>query len=257
MGEFKDKVIVVTGASQGVGKTLAERFFREEGAMLGLLDIKADALKEVAEELDPSGKRVAWCKADVSSSEDVRQAIAAIGEKFGRIDILINNAGLLHPSTIEDSTVEHMDLMVGVNLLGPMYCTNAAVPYMKGGGGSIINVASILATFPNTGSGAYGAAKAGVITLTRVWAAELAPYGIRVNCYAPGVVNTEMAADVIQNRAEQKLQQIALRKFAETDDIYDLVYFYCSEKAHYITGQCIGIDGGIWITQRPTGTWKL
>ena len=146
--------------------------------------------------------------------------------------------------------------MIGVNLMGPMYCTRAAVPYMKEHGGNIINVASILATFPNTGSGAYGAAKAGMIVLTRVWAAELAPYNIRVNCYAPGVLNTPMAEDVIKNRAESKLSQIPLRRFGETDDVFDLVSFFCSQQASYITGQTIGLDGGIWATQTPTAAWK-
>ena len=256
MGKFDNKVVIVTGAGQGAGKQLAIRFYRE-GASVCLLDLNGDNLAAVADELKPDEGRFLTYTVDVSDSAQVNQAIEDIGTRFGKIDILINNAGVLHKGMIEDSTDAHIQLMVSVNLLGPMYCTRACVPYMKGDGGNIVNVASILATFPNTGSGAYGAAKAGMMVLTRVWAAELAPYHIRVNCYAPGVLNTPMAEDVIKNRAESKLCQIPLRRFGEPDDAFDLVSFFCSGQAGYITGQTIGLDGGIWATQTPTAAWKL
>ena len=170
---------------------------------------------------------------------------------------MINNAGVLHKSLVEESTDDHWKLMIGVNLMGAVYCTRAAIPYMKESGGCIINVSSILGHFPNTGSAAYGVAKGGITILTRVLAAELAPYKIRVNAYSPGVINTPMAEYVIKNRAESKLKEIALRKFAEPRDIFNLVKFLCSEESDYITGQTIGIDGGIWITQTPTACWNL
>ncbi len=255
MGKFQNKVVVVTGAGQGAGKKLAARFY-EEGAAVCLLDLNGPNLAAVKDELKPDEERFGTYTVDVSDSGQVTSAIDDIGKRFGKIDILINNAGVLHKGMIETSTDAHLRLMIDVNLLGPMYCTRAAIPYMKDQGGNIINVASILATFPNTGSGAYGAAKAGMILLTRVWAAELAPYNIRVNCYAPGVLNTPMAEDVIKNRAESKLCQIPLRRFGETDDAFNLVSFFCSEEASYITGQTIGLDGGIWATQTPTAAWK-
>ena len=256
MDKFKEKVVVVTGAGQGAGKKLATRFY-EEGASVCLLDLNGENLEKVVQEVSPEAGRFVPYTVDVSSSEQVTKAIDEIGKRLGKIDILINNAGVLHKGMIETATDAHLQLMVNVNLMGPMYCTRAAIPYMKHRDANIINVASILATFPNTGSGAYGAAKAGMILLTRVWAAELAPYGIRVNCYAPGVLNTPMAEDVIKNRAESKLSQIPLRRFGETDDVFDLVSFFCSKQASYITGQTIGLDGGIWATQTPTAAWKL
>lgn len=255
MGKFNDKVVVVTGAGQGAGKKLSTRFY-EEGASVCLLDVNGENLAAVMDEVQPDPQRFVVYTVDISHSGQVTSALDDIGKRFGRIDILINNAGVLHKGMIESSSDEHIKLMIGVNLMGPMYCTRASLPYMKENGGNIINVASILATFPNTGSGAYGAAKAGMILLTRVWAAELAPYNIRVNCYAPGVLNTPMAEDVIKNRAESKLCQIPLRRFGETDDVFDLVSFFCSEQAGYITGQTIGLDGGIWATQTPTAAWK-
>ncbi|WP_213996873.1 MULTISPECIES: SDR family NAD(P)-dependent oxidoreductase [Tepidanaerobacter] len=254
MNEFKDKVVVVTGGAQGAGKKIATCFY-EEGANVNILDIKEETISSLVKEIKPDKKRFTTYIADVSNSFQVDNAIKNIGNLYGNIDILINNAGVLQKSTIEESTDEHLNLMIGVNLLGPVYCTRAAIPYMKEKGGNIVNVSSILATFPNTGSGAYGAAKAGIIVLTRVWAAELAPYHIRVNAYAPGVINTPMAADIIEHRAESKLQQIALRRFAEPKDIFNVVKFYCSEQASYITGQTLGVDGGMWVTQTPTAAW--
>lgn len=256
MSVFQDKVVVMTGAGQGAGKDMALRCY-QEGAAVCLLDLNGDNLHKIEREAAPDPQRFATYTVDVSDPAQVTAAINDIGGRFGRIDALVNNAGVLHKGMIETSTDEHIRLMVNVNLLGPMFCTRAAVPYMKEKGGNIINVASILATFPNTGSGAYGAAKAGMIVLTRVWAAELAPYNIRVNCYAPGVLNTPMAADVIQHRAESKLSQIALRRFGETEDAFELVRFFCSPSASYITGQTIGLDGGIWATQTPNAAWKL
>lgn len=257
MRSFKDKVVIVTGAGQGQGECLAKNFY-VSGANVALLDLNAEALNRVVESVRPElADRFQAYPCNVSDSAQVTSIIKQIGKHFGHIDILCNNAGILHKSMIESSTDEHINLMVDVNLKGPMFCTRAVVPYMKKAGGNILNVASILATFPNTGSGAYGAAKSGMILLTRVWAAELAPYGIRVNCYAPGVVNTPMAAEIFQqHREESKLAQIALRRFGEVEDVFNLVSFLCSEEASYLTGQCIGIDGGIWVTQTPTAAWK-
>ena len=167
MGKFENKVVIVTGAGQGAGKKLAIRFY-EEGAVVGLLDLNGQNLDAVVREVNPDTGRFLAYAVDVSDNRQVTSAIDDIGKRFGRIDILINNAGVLHKGMIESSTDTHMKLMVDVNLMGPMYCTHASVPYMKENGGNIINVSSILATFPNTGSGAYGAAKAGMIVLTKV-----------------------------------------------------------------------------------------
>lgn len=253
---FEGKVVVITGAGQGQGRYLAEQCYAN-GAAVALLDLNGATLREVVEGVAPADpERFKAYEVDVGNSEQVTAAIDDVGKRFGKIDILINNAGVLHKSKIEESSDAHLELMVRVNLMGPMFCTRAAVPYMKEHGGNIINVASILATFPNTGAGAYGAAKSGMITLTRVWAAELAPYGIRVNCYAPGTINTPMMAEIFaQHREESKLAQIPLRRFGECEDTFKLVTFYCSEQASYITGQTIGLDGGIWATQTPTAAW--
>ncbi|MBR3020318.1 MAG: SDR family oxidoreductase [Clostridia bacterium] len=257
MKRFENKVVVITGAGQGQGEHLAKRFY-EDGARVALLELNEDNLNKMIQEYAPEEpERFRPYPIDVSNSDMVNEVFAQIAKDFGKIDFLCNNAGILRKSMIEESTDAHINLMIGVNLLGPMFCTRAAVPLMKENGGSILNVASILATFPNTGAGAYGAAKSGMITLTRVWAAELAPYNIRVNCYSPGTIVTPMMDEIFaQHREESKLAQIPLRRFGTCEDVYNLASFFCSEEASFLTGQTIGIDGGIWATQTPTAAWK-
>jgi len=256
LGNFLNQIVVITGASQGVGKELAFSFSRMS-AVVCLLDIKEGELQAVNNKInDEKGRSFAYVT-DVSDSCQVSKTINSIGGQFGKISILINNAGVLSKSLVEESTDDHWKLMIGVNLMGAVYCSRAAIPYMKERGGCIINVSSILGHFPNTGSAAYGVAKGGISILTRVLAAELAPYNIRVNAFSPGVINTPMAEYVIKNRAESKLKEIALRKFAEPRDIFNLVKFLCSEESDYITGQTMAIDGGIWITQTPTACWNI
>jgi len=257
VNRFEGKVVVVTGAGQGQGEHLAKRFY-EEGATVALMELNYENLEKVVSEYAPADpSRFVPFRVDVSDVNSVNDVFKKVGEQFGKIDFLCNNAGVLHKGMIETSTDEHIKLMVGVNLLGPMYCTRAAIPFMKEHGGNILNVASILATFPNTGAGAYGAAKSGVITLTRVWAAELAPYNIRVNCYSPGTIVTPMMDEIFaQHREEAKLAQIPLRRFGTCEDIYNVASFFCSDESSFLTGQIIGVDGGIWATQTPNAAWK-
>jgi len=253
--EFKGKVVVITGGAQGIGQATALAFARE-GASVCLIDLKTDRMADTLEKVKFFGGTGIACHADVSSKAEVDSAIAQALKRFDRIDVLVNNAGVLKRALVEETTKEHWDLMLGVNLLGVVYCSQAVLPTMKKTGGAIINCSSILGTFPNTGSAAYGIAKQGVSLLTRVMAAELAPYSIRVNCYSPGVANTEFAADVITNRGAEKVQQIALHRFGEPEDLADVILFLASDKARYVTGQTLGVDGGMWVTQTPTKTWK-
>lgn len=255
-GMFKDKVVIITGAAQGIGRCLASNF-SSRGAKVGLIDLNEEGLKEVSKEIKTFKNNVSYEVVDVSSSEQVNASINRIAETFnGRVDIMLNNAGLLRRCSVEESTDDHWNLMIGVNLMGAVYCSRAVIPYMKkNNAGAIVNVSSILGRFPNTYSAAYGVAKQGISLLTKVMAAELAPYNIRVNAYAPGVADTPMASDIVKNRPEPKLQQIALKRFAKPQDIANLAMFLSSENAGYITGETIAIDGGMWITQRPTATW--
>lgn len=255
--EFEGKVVIITGAAQGQGEHLAKRF-HECGSKVALMDLNEDAIKNIVEEVKPADEyEFKAYGVNVADSEAVTKAIDDFGKHWGKVDILVNNAGVLHKGMVETSTDDHINLMIDVNLKGPMYCTRAVIPYMKENGGNILNVSSILGTFPNTGAGAYGAAKAGLIILTRCWAAELGPYHIRVNCYAPGTIKTPMMDEIFaQHREESKLQQIPMREFGDVEDAFKLVTFFCSEQAHYVNGQTIGLDGGIWATQTPTAAWK-
>jgi NAD(P)-dependent dehydrogenase (short-subunit alcohol dehydrogenase family) len=252
---FKDKVVVITGAAQGIGSATAMKF-ASMGAKLALIDIKEDGLKNTKSSIEANNGVANSYKCDIASSKDVNSVFESIARDFGTIDVLVNNAGVLRRAYVEEADDAHWDFMISVNLLGPVYCSRAAIPLMKKNGGAIINCSSILGTFPNTGSAAYGVAKQGIILLTRVMSAELAPYGIRVNAYSPGVADTEFAADVIKNRGDQKLEQIALKRFGEPDDIAELIAFLASDQSSYVTGQTIAIDGGMWITQKPASRWK-
>lgn len=252
--EFTDKVAIVTGGARGIGRAVAMEFARC-GAKVALMDLKASDMEGTVSEIAALGAEVMAVAADVSSKEQVDAAIQQIINRFGRVDVLVNNAGYMERATVEESTPDHWQRMLNINLVGPVYCSQAVIPTMKKTGGAIINCASILGTFPNTASAAYGAAKLGVVLLTRVMAAELAPYGIRVNCYSPGVANTAFAADVIKNRGASKVKQIALHRFGEPEDLAKVIRFFASDDAGYVTGQTIAIDGGMWVTQTPTKMW--
>lgn len=252
---MKGKVAVVTGGAQGIGRAIALRF-AQAGADVAIFDVNSRHFERVTAEVKSLGVRAISALVDVSDSRQVSEAIDRVGHEFGRLDVLVNNAGVMDRALVEQSSDEHWDRMLGVNLLGPVYCSRAAIPWLKKNGGSIINCSSILGTFPNTASAAYGTAKLGVTLLTKVMGAELAPHGIRVNAYAPGVANTEFAADVIKQRGAEKVKQIALNRFGEPEDIASVVFFLASPEAAYVTGQTIAVDGGMWITQTPTRTWS-
>jgi 3-oxoacyl-[acyl-carrier protein] reductase len=251
------KVIVVTGAGQGIGRAICLHF-AERGYNIVALDKNVSTAQETATLACKNNVNAEGFFCDVTNRNSVRETFKIIDEKFGRIDVLVNNAGVFFRETIENSTDEIIDLIVNVNFKGVLDCTRAAIPIMKRyKGGSIINACSILGTFPDTGLGVYGMTKSGVAILTKVLAAELAPYGIRVNAYQPAVTDTPMVHHIIVERPESKLEQIPLRRFGKPEEIAKLVWFLVSDDADYITGQIIPCDGGIWSVQRPMKAYEL
>ncbi len=251
MPENERKVIVVTGGGQGIGRAICLHFAARD-FNVAVVDKNKDTAEETANlgKLEGVDARCFVC--DLTDRASVRQAFQEIDKAFGRIDVLVNNAGVFIRETLERSTDEVIDLLIGVNLKGLLDCTRAAVPIMKRRkGGSIVNACSILGAFPDIGLGVYGATKSAVGLLTRVMACEFAPYGIRVNAYQPAVTDTPMVHHIIVERPEPKLAQIPLRRFGEPSQIAKLVWFLASEEADYITGQVIPCDGGIWAIQRP------
>jgi 3-oxoacyl-[acyl-carrier protein] reductase len=251
MTKKERKVIVVTGGGQGIGRAICLHFAARD-FNVAVIDKNPETARETAElgKLEGVDARVFAC--DLTDRAAVRKAFREIDGAFGRIDVLVNNAGIFIRETLEQSTDDVIDALIGVNLKGMLDCTRAALPIMKRGkGSSIVNACSILGAFPDVGLGVYGATKSAVHLLTRVMAGEFAPYNIRVNAYQPAVTDTPMVHHIIVERPEPKLAQIPLRRFGEPSQIAKLVWFLASDEADYITGQVIPCDGGIWAIQRP------
>jgi 3-oxoacyl-[acyl-carrier protein] reductase len=251
MADHDRKVIVVTGAGQGIGRAICLHFAARD-FNVAVVEKNKDTGKETADLARLQGSDARAFSCDVTDRVSVRKAFHEIDEAFGRIDVLVNNAGVFIRQTLEQSTDEAIDLLLGVNLKGLLDCTRAAIPIMKRRrGASIVNACSVLGAFPDVGLGVYGATKSAVGLLTRVMAGEFGPYGIRVNAYQPAVTDTPMVHHIIVERPGPKLAQIPLRRFGEPSQIAKLVWFLSSEEADYITGQIVPCDGGIWAVQRP------
>ncbi len=250
------RLAVVTGGGQGIGKAIALRFATGNHDV-AVLDRNFSTAQETAELARAAGARAKALQCDVSVRSEVRSAFHEIDEDYGRIDVLVNNAGVFIRETIENSTDEVIDTTIGVNFKGVLDCTRAAIPIMKRRKeGCIINAASILGHFPDVGLGVYGMTKTGVALLTRILAAELAPYGIRCNAYQPAMTDTPMVHHIVEERPDEKLTQIPLRQFGKPEQIADLCWFLASREAEYITGQVVPCDGGIWAVQRPMRAWQ-
>jgi 3-oxoacyl-[acyl-carrier protein] reductase len=250
------KVAMVTGGAQGIGLEIVRRLHRE-GARVWIGDVNVEAARRAVRQIDQSSeRRVAAGHLDVRKPASIGEAFADCVETFGRLDVLVNNAGIVGRGRVEEMDCALWGDVLEVNLTGTFLCSRAAIPYLKAaGGGVILNVSSISARVPGIGLSAYCSAKAGIEVFTRVLAAEVAPYNIRVNAYAPGVTATPMTRGLIEERGEEKLRQISLRRFGEASDIAELALFLCSEKSGWITGAIISIDGGTMIVGKPWEAW--
>jgi NAD(P)-dependent dehydrogenase (short-subunit alcohol dehydrogenase family) len=238
------KVALVTGAARGIGLAVAKRFLAEDWRV-ALLDIEETLLREAVGGLaDPVNTLALHC--DVSDSAAVQAAIAKISERFGRLDALVNNAGIAVFKPLLDTTDDDWNRVLAVNLTGPFLCTKAAAPLMREhGGGAIVNITSISALRASTLRTAYGTSKAGLAHLTKQFAVELASLGIRVNAVAPGPVETAMAKAVHtpEIRADYH-NAIPLNRYGLEEELAEAVFFLCSERSSYITGQVLAVDGG-------------
>lgn len=251
------KVIAVTGGGQGIGQAIL-LYFAQRDYDVAVLDIKLENARIVAEECEGCGAKALALECDVTNSKQVNDAYARIKEAYGRLDVQVNNAGIFHRERIEDSTDEITNALIGVNIIGVVNASRAAIKIMKENesGGSIITAHSLLGSFPDFGLGVYSATKAAAATLTRVMAAECAPYGIRVNGYAPSVTDTPMVHHTIEERPDAKLDQISMREFGYPEQIAKICWFFASDMAEYTSGASLSSDGGAWAVQRPFMAWK-
>jgi NAD(P)-dependent dehydrogenase (short-subunit alcohol dehydrogenase family) len=238
------RVAVVTGGARGIGLAIA-RWFLDHGRRVALLDIDAETLMRTAAELNQPGS-VLPIHCDVSDARQVRDAIARVADDFGRIDSLVNNAGIAVFKTIGATSFDEWRAVMATNLDGPFLCTQACVPVMqRHGGGSVVNIASISGLRASTMRVAYGTSKAALIHLTKQQAVELGTVGIRVNAVAPGPVDTEMAKLVhtVAIRSDYH-DAIPLNRYGLVEEIASVTGFLCSDEASYVNGQVLAVDGG-------------
>ena len=238
------KVALVTGAARGIGLAAAKRFLAE-GWKVALLDIDGDNLNRTMTAIGkPDVSLAITC--DVSDAAGVARALAAVAQKFGRLDALVNNAGIAIFKPILDVTYEDWSRVLAVNLNGPFLMTQAAAPLMRdSGGGAIVNITSISGLRASTLRTAYGTSKAGLAHLTKQQAAELASLNIRVNAVAPGPVDTAMAKAVHTPEIRKDYHDhMPLNRYGLEEELAEVIYFLCSERASYITGQILAVDGG-------------
>jgi NAD(P)-dependent dehydrogenase (short-subunit alcohol dehydrogenase family) len=238
------KVALVTGAARGIGLATAKRFLAE-GWRVALLDIERDLLQgAVAAIANPEHTLALHC--DVSDAKVVAAAIDTVAKRFGRLDALVNNAGVVVFAPLLETSDADWNRILAVNLTGPLLCTKAAAPLMREhGGGAIVNITSISAVRASTLRSAYGTSKAGLAHLTKQLAVELASLGIRVNAVAPGPVDTAMAKAVhtAEIRADYH-DAIPLNRYGLEEELAEAIFFLSCERSSYITGQILAVDGG-------------
>lgn len=238
-----NKVTLVTGAARGIGLAIAHKFIAAN-YRVALLDIDAATLEQTAESLSAHSVLPVVC--DVTDPSQVLSAVAQIADRFGRLDALVNNAGVAVFKPILETTFEDWTRVLATNLSGPFLCTQACAPLMlQNGGGAVVNIASISGVRASTLRVAYGTSKAAVIHLTKQQAVELGDAGIRVNCVAPGPVETAMAAQVHSADIRTSYRDaIPLARYGTVEEIADAVVFLCSDAASFINGQTLAVDGG-------------
>jgi len=239
-----DKVALVTGAARGIGLATAKRFLAE-GWRVALLDIEDELLRAAVAQLDrPDHTLALHC--DVSDATAVAAAVDTLTKRFRRLDALVNNAGVAVFAPLLETSDDDWNRILAVNLTGPLLCTKAAAPLMREhGGGAIVNITSISAVRASTLRSAYGTSKAGLAHLTKQLAVELASLGIRVNGVAPGPVDTAMAKAVhtAEIRADYH-DAIPLNRYGLEEELAEAILFLSSDRASYITGQILAVDGG-------------
>jgi len=247
--KLADKVAIVTGSGQGIGRAIALAFARE-GANVVIFDKIPQTANEAANEIISLGRQALVIVGDVSNGRDVNKLVEAALETFGRINVLVNAAGIAVRSPIIELSEENWDKVIDVNLKGTFLCCQAVGKVMiKQKGGSIINIASIAGHTPQILLGAYSPSKAGVISLTELLAIEWAEYGVRVNAISPGPIKTPLTDAIYADPKlrEARCKAIPMKRFGEPEEVANVAVFLASEDSSYITGHTIVVDGGsLW-----------
>lgn len=251
--DLSGKVALVTGAGRGIGRVIATTLAKENVATV-VTDIRQELLDDLAAEFTKNSWKGAQFLCDVRDRARIGEVVGQVTDTFGRIDILVNNAGVSLNKSVADMTEDEWDRTQNINGKGTFLMCQAVLPAMKRQkSGRILNAASFAAIVPSLGSAAYASSKAGVHYFTRVLAGELGPWNITVNCYAPGMIPTEMNhfADAAPERQSQLLDTLTLRRWGREQEVANLLCFLASDLAGYITGALIDVSGGKLATQIP------
>lgn len=248
---LKDKVCIITGGAAGIGKATAEKFYAE-GAKVIICDLNQEAGEALVAEL---GENARYYQVNVTNRQEVQTFVDAVAAEFGRVDVLINNAGITKDGQfvkfkegemVGEMSEEAFDAVVAVNLKGVFNCTQAVTPYMiKQGGGSIVSASSVVGLYGNFGQTNYAATKFGVIGMTKTWARELGKYQIRVNAVAPGFILTEMVLKMPEHVLAGMAANAPLKRLGKPEEIANVYCWLSSDEASYIHGAVISVDGGI------------
>jgi len=248
---LKDKVCIITGGAQGIGLATAQKFL-DEGAVVALCDLRADAVESAVGQLRASpageGGRVEGFVVDVTRRAQVDAMVARVKTRYGRIDALVNNAGITLDARLQKMSEAQFDSVIDVNLKGSYHCAQAVVDTMvEQGAGSITNASSVVGIYGNFGQSNYAASKFGVIGLAKTWARELGPKGIRCNAVAPGFIATPILLTIPDKVMAQMADRVPLRRLGRAEEIASVYAFLASDEASYVNGAVIEVAGGLTV----------
>ena len=251
---LQHKVVIVTGAGAGIGRATAKRFAAEH-CRIAAWDVNDATQADVLRELESAGGSALFRKTDVTSAQDVEEAVNQVVAQWGRVDVLVNNAGITRDAQLikwKDGTAagtmtdQAFDQVISVNLKGVFLCTRAVTPHMiRNGGGVILNASSVVGLYGNFGQTNYAATKAGVIAFAQTWSRELAKFNIRVNAVAPGFIATEMVQRMPEKVIQTMVSHTPLGRMGKPEDVAEAYVWLASDAASFITGTVLSVDGGL------------
>jgi 3-oxoacyl-[acyl-carrier protein] reductase len=244
---LENKVAIITGAAQGIGLATALKFARE-GAVVIVCDIRREAVDAAVEQCRALGARAQGYQVDVTQRDSVDLMVAAVKESHGRIDVLVNNAGITKDARLQKMSLQQFDAVIDVNLRGVFHCAQAVADTMVAqGSGVILNASSVVGIYGNFGQTNYAASKFGVIGFTKTWSRELGPKGVRVNAVAPGFVETPILQTIPDKVLQHMRDQVPLHRLGKPEEIANVYAFLASDEASYVNGAVIEVSGGMTV----------